>query len=141
MDGRGAWGPENVKQIIDEIKMELDIDEVKLIILNNSLREIKEALNHFHIASFDQNGNNILHYFIKSDKSLGVNAENIVQLFVDAGIDINAKQAKMPKRTALQLVVLKRLRAVFDLLLREGVDVNLKDGDGNSALFHAGNDI
>lgn len=117
--------------------MGLSIEELKLILLDKSISEIKEALNRFDIASFDKNGNNILHYFIKSDASTGINAESIIQLFIDAGIDINAQQIKMPKRTALQLIVLKKLKYGFSLLLREGADVNLLDGDGNSALFQA----
>jgi ankyrin repeat protein len=117
--------------------MKLDIDGLKLILLNNSESEIKEALNHFDLSSFDRNGNNVLHYFIKSDVSEKRQAEDILRFFIDAGIDINAKQTKMPKRTALHLAVMKKLKNVFDILLRNGADINAQDGNGNTALSEA----
>jgi ankyrin repeat protein len=117
--------------------MKLNIDELKLVLLNGSVSGIKQALSHFDIASFDRNGNNILHYFLKSDASEQIQAEIMIQLFIDAGIDINAKQVKMPKRAALHLAVLKKLKPVFVMLLRNGADVNIQDGNGNTVLSEA----
>ncbi|HZY38821.1 MAG TPA: ankyrin repeat domain-containing protein [Mucilaginibacter sp.] len=117
--------------------MKLNIDELKLILINKSLIEIKAALGNFDVACFDKNGNNILHYYLKGDQSLQTHATSVIQLFIDLGIDINAKALKMPKKTALHIAVLMKSRPIFDVLLKNGVDVNVKDGNGNTALSDA----
>jgi len=117
--------------------MNLNIEELKLILLNGSLTDIKVALNSFDMASFDKNGSNILHYYVRSHKSVQMHAEIIIQLFMDFGIDVNAKQLKIRKRTALQLAVLMQSRVIFNTLLKIGADVNIQDRNGNVALFDA----
>ena len=61
----------------------------------------------------------------------------MVRLFLDFGININAKQSKMSKRTALHLAVLMKSRDIFDVLLKKGVDINIPDDNGNVALSDA----
>jgi len=117
--------------------MKLNIEELKLILLKNSLPEIEKTLNNFDLNSFDKFGNNILHYYVKNDKSVQISAEYIIQLFIRFGIDINAKQLKSPMRTPLQLAVINKSKHVFDVLLNNGAEVNLQDEDGNVALFQA----
>jgi ankyrin repeat protein len=117
--------------------MNMNIDELKLILLNNSVSEVKAALNDFDLASFDRNGNNILHYYVMSRASFKMPVETIIQLFIDFEININANQSKMAKRTALHLAVLKKSKDVFDILLNKGADVNKKDGDGKVPLSEA----
>ena len=117
--------------------MKLNIDELKLTLLNTSFGEIEAALRNFDIASFDRNGDNILHYYAVAYKSVQAPVENMIQLFIDFGININATQSKMAKRSALHLAVLKKSKDIFDVLLRKGADVNVQDGNGNVPLFNA----
>jgi uncharacterized protein len=122
---------------IKQIKMKIEIEELKLVLLDKSLGEIEAALRDFDISSFDKYGNNILHYYVKNYESVQIPVESIIQLFIDFGINISATQSKSPKRTALQLAVMDKSRIVFDVLLKKGADVNVKDGDGNVALSDA----
>ena len=115
----------------------MNIDELKLILLNGSFSEIEAALRDFDISSFDRNGNNILHYYVGSYETVKMPVEDMIQLFLDFGININATQLKMAKRTALHLAVLKKSKDVFDILLKKGADVNVQDGNGNPPLFNA----
>ena len=115
----------------------MNIDELKVVLLHNPLNEIDAALKGFDVGSFDKYGNNILHYYVKSSESINIPAESIIQLFIDYGIDINTRQSRMPKRTALQLAVMNKSKHVFDMLINKGADVNTLDGDGNVALSDA----
>src|SRR5690348_12648356 len=115
----------------------MDIDDLKLILLEKSFSEIEEALRHFDINSFDRNGNNILHYYVNNSESVKVPVEDMIQLLLDFGININATQLKLSKRTALHLAVLGKSKDVFDVLLKRGADVNVQDGNGNAPLFNA----
>ena len=72
----------------------MNIDDLKLILLNKPLSEIETALDDFSIASFDNYGNNILHYYVKNYESIKLPAESIIQLSINRGIDINARQSK-----------------------------------------------
>ena len=115
----------------------MNIDDLKLILLNKPLSEIETALDDFSIASFDNYGNNILHYYVKNYESIKLPAESIIQLSINRGIDINARQSKKDKRTALQLAVMKKAKQIFDILISNGADVNIQDGNGNVALSDA----
>lgn len=117
--------------------MKLNIEELKHILLNRSLFEIEKALNNFDLTSFDKHGNNILHYYVKSDASQHAVSKDIIQLFINYGINIDAKQLKSPKRTALELAVRIKSKEVFNILLDRGADVDIPDEGGNVALFHA----
>lgn len=115
----------------------MNIEEFKLILISNSLDDIESALKDFDLTSFDKYGNNILHYYAWNSKAVGLPVEEIIQLFIDFGININANQSKMPKRTALQIAVIRKSKDVSNILLTNGADVNIKDGNGNVALFDA----
>jgi hypothetical protein len=115
----------------------MDIDDLKLVLLNSDLSALEAALIDFDITSFDKYGNNILHYFVKSHESVKIPAESIIQLLIDCGVDVNTRQSKMPKRTALHFAVITKAKHVFDVLINKGADVNIQDGDGNVALFNA----
>lgn len=117
--------------------MKLNIDEVKSILLNKSLSEIAILLKDFDFNTFDKQGNNILHYYVKSESSKQTCSKSIIQLLIDFGIDINAKQSRSPKRTALEFAVLAKSKEAFDVLLANETDVNVADEDGNVALFYA----
>ncbi len=117
--------------------MGINIEELKLILLYKPFDKIEAALKDFDIASFDSNGSNILHYYVRNHEVVPIPVENMVRLFLDFGIDINAKQSKMSKRTVLHLAVLKKSKAVFDILLTRRADVNAKDKDGNVPLSNA----
>ena len=115
----------------------MNIDELKLILLHKSFGEIEAVLRDFDLTSSDKFGNNILHYYVGNYGSIQIPVENMIQLFIDFGININANQSKMPKRTALQIAVIGKSKDVFDILIEKGADVNVKDGNGNVALFDA----
>jgi ankyrin repeat protein len=115
----------------------MDIDDLKLVLLNSDLSALEAALIDFDINSFDKNGNNILHYFVKSHESVKIPAESIIQLLIDCGVDVNTRQSKMPKRTALHFAVINKAKHVFDVLINKGADVNIQDGDGKVALSEA----
>jgi len=117
--------------------MSINIEELKLILLYKSSGEIEAALRDFDIASFDSNGSNILHYYVNNHEIIPLPVENTVRLFLDFGININAKQSRVSKRTALHLAVLMKSKAIFDLLLANGADVNAKDRNGNMPLSDA----
>jgi len=115
----------------------MNIDELKLILLHKPFGEIEAALRDFDITSSDKFGNNIFHYYVGNYDAIQIPVENMIQLFIDFGININASQSKMPKRTALHIVVVRKSKDVFDMLLKKGADVNIQDGDGNVALSDA----
>jgi ankyrin repeat protein len=117
--------------------MKLKIEALKLVLLNNSTIEIQKALTNFDINAFDKHGNNILHYYVKTNMSRQIQAESIIQLFIDSGINIDAQQQKSPKRTALELAVVTKSKNVFNILIEKGTNPNITDEDGNVALFHA----
>ena len=115
----------------------MDIDQSKLVLLNGSLDEVKSALKAFEINSFDKHGSNILHYYVKNNEAIKLPAEDIIQLFIDFGININLNQSKNLKKAALHFAVLCNARNIFDILLKKGADVNIKDANGNTALSDA----
>ncbi|MCO5946244.1 ankyrin repeat domain-containing protein [Mucilaginibacter flavidus] len=115
----------------------MQIDELKLILLHKSFGEIEAVLRDFDLASTDKFGNNIFHYYVGNYGAVQTPLEKIIQLFIDFGISISANQSKMPKRTALHIAVIKKSKDVFDILLKMGADVNIRDGYGNVPLFDA----
>jgi ankyrin repeat protein len=125
------------KQSVTYKNMQQNIEELKLVLLKKTLSEIEIALDDFNLNSFDKYGNNILHYYVKNEKSVQIPADLIIELFIRMGININETQSKLLKRTPLHLAILTKSKNILSILLTNGADVNLKDANGNVALSHA----
>ena len=91
----------------------------------------------FDINSFDKHGNNIMHYFIKNRSSINVDIDEFFKKVLEKGIDLNAVQAKSPRRSALHLCVFMKDEAFFKLLLKNGVNIEVVDDNGNTPLWLA----
>jgi len=79
-----------------------DIQKVKEQLINN---EIEDALNDFDVNSYDNYGNNILHYYLKNSENINIESALFLKVLVGKGLDINALQSKSPKCSALHLSV------------------------------------
>lgn len=117
--------------------MVINIEDFKIILLQKSIDEIEEALRVFNLNSVDKFGSNILHYYVSNYTAIKVPVETIIELFIRFGIDINVTQLKMPKRTALHTAIIKKSKEPFDVLLKKGAGIDIKDGDGNVPLSDA----
>lgn len=66
--------------------------------------------------------------------AIGAGDEKKVEALLANGADANTKMAGI---YALMWAIRKKNQPIVEILLEKGADVNLKDGDGNSALIHA----
>eukprot|EP01048_Picozoa_sp_COSAG05_P020279 COSAG05_NODE_3404_length_2084_cov_3.134005_1_plen_236_part_00 len=59
----------------------------------------------------------------------------LVNLMVEAGVDINAKMVQF-ERSCLHLAAMNGRNGLVSLMIRSGADVNAKDWKGDTALIH-----
>lgn len=107
----------------------MDIDEIKLILVNGSTPEFLTALNHYDAHCSDNFGNNILHYFIKlcANSSPPETTKDwipIINALLQAGIDLEEKQTKGNGCSPLHLAVLCHMTKIAEYFIRLGADTN-----------------
>jgi uncharacterized protein len=115
----------------------------------NTFEEFTNFLDSFDVNKFDNYGNTILHYYLKSlmhksnlenykiTKPYWLSSELIIREIVKKGIDINSHSTKGAlMHTPLNLAILLRSKEIFDLLIELGANVNIKIGNG-TVLFTA----
>ena len=60
--------------------------EVKVCMLKSNFKEFEQILEDYNINEFDDNGDNILHYYIYHAKDLQLDYKKIIDLFIKKGI-------------------------------------------------------
>ena len=83
----------------------------------------------------DKQGNNLAYYWINSFKPKDENFAKKQEILRKANVDFNAKQQK--GATLLHLAVDKGNSSLVNEVILLGVDVNVQDEDGNTALHKA----
>jgi len=112
--------------------------DVKVNMLKSNMEEFKQILEEFNINEFDDNGDNILHYYIYHANDLQIKYNSIIDLLVNKGIDINQKQNKgLFKGSPLQIAISQDLRNITDYLIELGANINSTDANGNNILSTA----
>ena len=112
----------------------ITIDELKKEMLQQDTLSYKNFLQDFDIKQCDNYGNNLLHYYIKSHKSFKHEAEDLIPILLEKGIDINAAQSKGDQRNPLMMAVIVKSLKIVKLLLQHNADLNIQDKYGNTAL-------
>jgi len=113
------------------------IEEIKKAILSSTFDEFDMLLKEYEINEFDKFGNTILHYFIKNQKAIALNTNDLLGLFYKNGININATPPKSHNKTPLYLAVAYKSKDIFDFLLNHGATLDIVDDFGNSPLWRA----
>ena len=111
------------------------IEEIKNKLLNGDIFSIKESMIDYDVNQFDNYGNNVLHYYILNRDSINISFKFLLDELVKKGLDLNAKQTKRDRRTALHLAVCIKSKEIFDLLIKENVDIDPLDNNGNTPLW------
>lgn len=134
---------------IDQNELFSDDEKIQFISCK-SLDEVFVFLKTFNHKKKDKGGNTILHYYLKSfinpsdiksyqaNKKYWLSSELIVEEMIKYGIDINDQ----PKNgafmhTPINLSIVIKNKGVFQLLLKNGADINKSVGHGNTPLFKA----
>lgn len=102
---------------------------------NEILRINSKILN----SKSEKTNLSLFHYFIINAKDININLESVLKTFLSAGIDINQQSDRSHGYySALHFAVAypENLQLVM-LLVENGIDIELKDENGNSALFNA----
>jgi len=107
---------------------------VKEQLINN---EIGDALNNFDVNSYDNYGNNILHYYLKNSENINIENAIFLKALVGKGLDINALQSKSPKCSALHLSVKLKKRNILEVLVDAGAKIDITDENGNTPLWES----
>ncbi len=116
----------------------MDIEALKLVLLKNNIEDLKKALSAFTISERDKFGNNILHYYLKHVKDLAYKPADMLNLFLENGININDCQKSGKFGYApLHLAVILNSKDVFDVLTDKKADPDVADENGNTPLFYA----
>lgn len=116
----------------------ITIEELKSILLETDINKLEMALQNYNIHETDKFGNNILHYYIKSTGSFNLDYKQVIDLFLQKGIDINQKQTTGTyKRSPLHLSVFMKLKDITEYLIELKADINSTDANGNSILSTA----
>lgn len=116
----------------------MNIEDLKLILLDNNLEKLSDSLNKFDIEEQDKFGNNILHYYLKHANDLNFKPNDIINLFQKKGLDLNSKQEKGKFGYApIHLAVLNNLKDAFNVLLKKKINQNIQDQNGNTPLYFA----
>lgn len=113
------------------------IENIKIHLINADFESLKKDINDFDINQFDSNGSNILHYYLTNISSINLSVEKIINELIGRGIDINAKQTKINKRTALHIAVFVRNKDAFDFLIKNNIENDTQDKNGNTPLWYA----
>lgn len=116
----------------------MNIEDLKLILLDNNLERLSDSLDKFDIGEQDKFGNNILHYYLKQANELNYKPNDIIDLFQKRGLELNSKQESGKFGYApIHLTVLSNLKDSFDALLKKKVNPNIQDQHGNTPLYFA----
>ena len=108
------------------------------LLVNSDIAGLDKLLNEKNINIQDNNGNNVLHHYIKWSADLNVDYKTVIDLFLKKGIDINSKQSKGTfKRSALHIAVMMKLVDITDYLIASGAEIDSTDANGNTILLNA----
>lgn len=112
------------------------IDNIKQILLKSNFEDFQKSIEDYNINDKDNQGNNILHYYIKESSNLKLDYKKIIDLLLNKGIDIDEKQSKgRHKRSPLHLAVFMKLKDITNYLIEKGANINSTDGTGNTPLW------
>lgn len=120
----------------------MNIDEMKLILVNGSTMEFLSALDCYEIRNIDGFGNNILHYFIKlcSNSSPPTTTKDwmlIIDTLLQADMNLEEKQTSGNGCSPLHLAVLNHLTSIAEYLISIGADTNSTNRRNMPILFTA----
>ena len=96
-----------------------------------------ERVKGISFNSIDREGNNLLHYYSKSAAKLDFNRNEIVDLLIQNGININQPQKGGKKLTPLHRAVLHNDCELCKVLIEKGAVIDSLDANGGTPLFTA----
>ncbi|MES2733635.1 MAG: ankyrin repeat domain-containing protein [Bacteroidota bacterium] len=117
-----------------------DIDILWNYLYKGELQLLKEALDNLevNINDTDRVGSNILHRYALEVNNLNFNIEEVVNLFIEHGIDINAKRKLAgDELTALHIAVVRMSYELCKVLLNKGAQIDEREKHGNTPLWLA----
>lgn len=117
--------------------MNINIEDLKIVILKSDLKALEKALINYDINSVDKYGNNILHFCIKNHRSINFEPNILCKKFTSLGINSNAKQKNSDQRSGLYIAVLLKTKEWFLALVESGVNIDSVDSNGNSPLWQS----
>ncbi|MGL5275632.1 ankyrin repeat domain-containing protein [Myroides sp.] len=120
----------------------MNIYELKKVIIQADFELLKESLEEYNINENDKFGNNILHdylnYIFRLKSEIPNNCFDIIELFIEKGIDLDARQSKGSfRRCPLHQVVSMNRRELFDFLISKGANVNNMGPNDGTVLLTA----
>ena len=113
--------------------------EIKVKFLScDTVKKLQTFLDDYDVKSFDNFGNNILHYYLKSEEAFKLEWEKIIPEILIRGLDINEKQSdKRFGRSPLHLSVFLKQKEISEFLINSGADINSTDANGKTILSTA----
>lgn len=120
--------------------MATSLDVLWMYMVRNDLALLKETLsrNDINVNDTDRNGATILHRFASGFEQSQLDKTDVVELLVNAGIDLNATEnLYAEKRTALHISVLKGSLDLCKILVNYRASIDAQDKYGNTPLGRA----
>ena len=122
-----------------ETKKATFTNELKMEFLNcETVEKLQNFLNSYDIKSFDNFGNNILHYYLKNIQSFKLTWDTVIPEILNRGLDINERQSKGAfQRSPLHMSVFLKQKEITEYLIGLGADINSIDANGNTIITTA----
>lgn len=108
------------------------IGQFHTAIINSDVTTVKKYLDQKYLYTKDKHFSDLSDWF----KAIHIGNIEIIQLFIDAGVDINKQAESWHGSTALMIACENNHGEVVDLLLNhKHLDINKQNKQGNTALF------
>lgn len=112
------------------------------LLIDNNIMKLKSATHKLLNSKSKKTGLSLFHYYIINARDTDLNPHEIISLFLSAGVDIN-QQSNKEKGFYSALHFAVGFPANFHLtqvLVENGIDINLRDEYGNTAFWNACHD-
>ena len=113
-------------------------EALKNAIFKNNLPELKKLIDAgVDINTTDEySDQNVLVYYIQNCNKLDFEPSELIRFFIESGIDINHKGNKRTEQiSALHYAVLSKSLSSTIALVESGINIELQDKNGNTALW------
>ena len=136
-----GWGPENLG-CMESDWARFPARKLFLAAHKGKVEQLQELLENpdlkKRVCDFDNDGMNILHILAFPSRKHGLKrVGEVVDVLVDAGVDVDTQSQMLPEHTPLEMAMQYSLAPLVEALLRHDPDIDFLDKKGNTFVERA----